>query len=331
MNSLNHSPLKSKYPQHELMTKLSFDINLHNRLKLAEIGKYSRYIKNNNLIESVYKFSGKKHLIDKDILYSDLLKQKYKDNIENKPDESVLTEKSLISPKFTIDTSPLTQTTFSKKETGLTYNPFKITNSTNLNYLDRNRFRGTSMRTLEVKKTHSNNIIDKMNISNDSLQCFSNLNNKKNKQKNTISSSFFKQNISQKKAKSDILKMDIDLKIPRLDTNFTNSTINNIKTDLQKKESMKFGKPGNNRESTFPKVEAKKNNECKLSLHEINNRQIKSICLNEFNKLNRISNSIQTALKDAKFELMKTEFFKKKTKDIKFNFNLLNRKVYKTN
>jgi hypothetical protein len=327
MNTLNYSPLKSKYPQHELMTKLSFDINLHNRLKLAEIGKYSRYIKNNNLIESVYKFSGKKHLIDKDILYSDLLKQKYKDCLDNKVDESVLTDKSLISPKFTLDTSPFTQTTFSKKETAISFNPFKIVNQTNINYWDRNRFRGASLRTLEVKKT-SSKINDKVNISNDSIPCFSKLSSKKNKPKNLTSSGLFKQSVKLKSSKTDVLGFQNELKIPRLDTN---STIYNMKMDLEKKNSMKKCFSGNNRENSCPKVIVRKKTDCKLSLYEINNRQIKVICNNEFSRLNKISDSIQTTLKDAKFELMKTEFFKKKTKDIKFNFNLLNRNVYKTN
>ena len=125
-SSNNPQPLKGRFNHNELMSKLSHDLDLHNRLKLAEISKYRQYIKKNNCFD---KFSGKKNLIDRDILYSECLKQKYKNINENKSNDQYLLEGSFTMPKL-VPTSNLT----SKDKNTSSYNPFRVTNETFNNF-----------------------------------------------------------------------------------------------------------------------------------------------------------------------------------------------------
>ena len=299
MKSINN-PLKMKYPQHELLSKLSLDMDIQNRLKLVEISKYRKFIKKNNYFD---KFSGKKHLIDRDILLSNIFKLKYKETNDNTYDQQLL-ERSFTIPKVVATPSlPTKNRDFSLSNpfrvTNENFNKFRVTSNSTFN----NPFRVTSdsFNTNRIRATSG--ALEKTD--RNKLKGFL---LKKFEIKHRANKSSIPLELSPKKKKS--IEMSFSVLYKKYRKVNKNTYPDNTVTEGSSiykcnPSSNNYLKSGDSllRETSCSKI---KNEKIKRSetIYDINKKKIKVVCFKELSKFNKISTTINDTLKKAKLELM---------------------------
>ena len=294
MRSISETPIKTiRLPKHVMMNKLSKDLDIQSRLKLAEISKYQKFVKNKNLFELIYKISVKNNTLDRDILYNKQLKEKYGDLLLN-DEESIIPDKIEISINNNLPQNPFRKTT----ETDLFSNKIKLQ---------------------QLKKNHKMENVEKSKFY--SCKNHFSLNTDNNNKKNLISNTLYSENENNGK-----LSLNIDKFQPKTfylnkskNDEYNKSLISKSKDfsflnfNRIKKNSINYDDINKNLTQTLnTRTNARKTQNLKALIHGNYNKKIKKICVNEYFKLDKISKDINNTLTVAKKMILDNEFSSKK-------------------